>query len=48
MVCAELSSPERHDAFAAERAATLADGEVSEVEQEDLDWDATVGDGIEP
>lgn len=44
----ELSDQaERHSAFAAERAATLADAQLSEVRDEDLDWDATAGDGIE-
>lgn len=44
----ELSEQaERQAAFAAERTATLADAEMSEVHNEDLDWDATAGDGIE-
>jgi hypothetical protein len=44
----ELSDQaERQAAFAAERMATLADAERPDVQHEDLDWDATVGDGIE-
>ncbi len=43
----ELSNQaERQAAFEAERAATLADAEVSEVKAEDLDWDDTAGDGV--
>lgn len=37
---------ERQAAFAAERKATLADAEMSEVQDEDLDWDDTTGDAI--
>ena len=37
---------ERHAAFEAERLATLADTELPEVGDEDLDWDATAGDGV--
>ena len=44
----ELSDQaERQAAFAAERLATLADAAVSEIGDEDLDWEATAGDGIE-
>lgn len=44
----ELSEQaERQAAFEAERMATLADAEVSDVRDEDMDWDATAGDGIE-
>jgi hypothetical protein len=44
----ELSDQaERHAAFEDERMATLDDAERSEVQSEDLDWDATAGDGIE-
>lgn len=44
----ELSDhAERQSAFEAERMATLADLDLPEVRDEDLDWDATVGDGIE-
>lgn len=38
---------ERQAAFEAERAATVADAEMSEVLGEDQDWDATTGDGLE-
>jgi antitoxin MazE7 len=44
----ELSEQaERQAAFEAERMATLADAEMSDVQDEDLDWDATAGDGIQ-
>ncbi len=44
----ELSDQaERAAAFEAERAASLADAEKPAIQQEDLDWDATAGDGIE-
>lgn len=44
----ELSDQaERLAAFEAEREATRADMEISEVHDEDLDWDVTAGDGIE-
>jgi post-segregation antitoxin (ccd killing protein) len=44
----ELSDQaERQAAFEAERMATLADAEMPEVQDEDRDWDATAGDGIE-
>jgi post-segregation antitoxin (ccd killing protein) len=44
----ELSEQaERQAAFEAERMATLADAEMSDVHDEDLDWDATAGDGIQ-
>lgn len=43
----ELSDQaERLAAFEAEREATRADMEISEVHDEDLDWDVTAGDGI--
>jgi hypothetical protein len=38
---------ERQAAFAAERMATRADADKSEVHDEDLDWETTAGDGIE-
>lgn len=38
---------ERQAAFAAERKSTLADAEVAEAQDEDLDWDDTTGDGVE-
>ncbi len=44
----ELSDQaERHAAFAAERAATLAEAEISAAQDEDRDWEATAGDGID-
>lgn len=44
----ELSDQaERQAAFAAERTATLADAEMADTQNEDRDWDATAGDGIE-
>lgn len=44
----ELSQQaERQSAFEAERMATLADAKMAEIQDEDLDWDATAGDGIE-
>lgn len=44
----ELSDQaERQAAFAAERAATLSDAEVSAALDEDRDWEATAGDGID-
>lgn len=44
----ELSEQaERQAAFEAEREATRADAEISEIHDEDLDWDATAGDGID-
>ena len=44
----ELSDQaERQAAFEAERRAPLADAEMSAGHDEDLDWDATAGDGIE-
>ncbi len=44
----ELSDQlDRQAAFEAERRATLTDAGVSEVDDEDRDWDATTGDGIE-
>lgn len=44
----ELSDQaERQAAFEAERRATLADAEMPEARDEDLEWDATAGDGIE-
>lgn len=45
---AELSDQaERQAAFAAERAATLADADISAAQDEDRDWDATAGDGVD-
>lgn len=38
---------ERQAAFAAERAATLADAQIPQVEDEDTDWDTVSGDGID-
>lgn len=44
----ELSDQaERRAAFEAERMATLADAENSEVRDEDMEWDNTAGDGVE-
>ncbi|UQX13474.1 antitoxin [Candidatus Mycobacterium methanotrophicum] len=44
----ELSDQaERQNAFEAERTATLTDAETLEVQDEDRDWDATAGDGID-
>ena len=44
----ELSDQaERQAAFAAERTATLADAEISAALDEDRDWEATTGDGID-
>ena len=44
----ELSDQaERHAAFEAERMATLDDAERSQVQSENLDWDATASDAIE-
>lgn len=38
---------ERQAAFAAERTATMADTDRSGIQDEDLNWDTTTGDGIQ-
>ena len=38
---------ERQAAFAAERAATLADADNAAVHDEDRDWDVVTGDGLD-
>ena len=38
---------ERQAAFAAERTATLADAASPAAQDEDRDWEATAGDGID-
>lgn len=42
-----IRAPIPEPAFDAERMATLADAEIPEAQDEDLDWDATADDGVE-